>query len=198
MLRTTQTRIFPNRNSETNLHPRSTKVIMFRILSLDGRGIKGAFTASVLTTIERVLQEPIEKYFDLIAETSTEGILTLGLGLRLRARKIMDFFRDTGPTIFPITGRLGISRFFCQVRRFFPTKHSHAKLRAALVHWTHERGSKNSLIIPTRKASAKVVTAIAPVSPSPIGASKCADLESSQTELEPTTATYLERGRNRT
>jgi patatin-like phospholipase/acyl hydrolase len=32
---------------------------MFRILSLDGGGIKGAFTASVLAAIENEINEPI-------------------------------------------------------------------------------------------------------------------------------------------
>jgi patatin-like phospholipase/acyl hydrolase len=57
---------------------------MFRILSLDGGGIKGAFTASVLATIEEEIKEPIGEYFDLIAGTSMGGILTLGLGFHLR------------------------------------------------------------------------------------------------------------------
>jgi Patatin-like phospholipase len=49
---------------------------MFRILSLDGGGIKGA----LLAAIEEEIKEPIGEYFDLIAGTSTGGILALGLG----------------------------------------------------------------------------------------------------------------------
>ncbi len=46
----------------------------FRILSLDGGGIKGAFTAAFLASMERHLTKPIGAYFDLIAGTSTGGI----------------------------------------------------------------------------------------------------------------------------
>jgi Patatin-like phospholipase len=41
-------------------------------------------TASVLAAIEHEIDEPIGEYFDLIAGTSTGGILALGLGFRHR------------------------------------------------------------------------------------------------------------------
>jgi uncharacterized protein len=125
---------------------------MFRILSLDGGGIKGAFTASVLAAIEDEIGEPIGDYFDLIAGTSTGGILALGLGFRIPARTIVDFYREMGPQIFPATGRLGIRGFF---RQLLGTKYSHAKLRAALVQVLGDRKfgeSKNRLVIPTYDA----------------------------------------------
>jgi uncharacterized protein len=125
---------------------------MFRILTLDGGGIKGAFTASVLAAIENEIKEPIGEYFDLIAGTSTGGILALGLGFRIAAEKIMEFYRDMGPTIFPATGRLGIRGFF---RQLVGTKYSHAVLRAALVQVLGDRKlgeSKSRLIIPTYDA----------------------------------------------
>ena len=125
---------------------------MFRILSLDGGGIKGAFTASVLAAIENEINEPIGEYFDLIAGTSTGGILALGLGFRIPAKKIMEFYRDMGPQIFPVMGRLGLKGL---VRQLFGTKYSHATLRAALVQVLGDRKfgkSKNRLIIPTYDA----------------------------------------------
>jgi len=125
---------------------------MFRILSLDGGGIKGAFTASVLTAIEDEIKAPVGDYFDLIAGTSTGGILALGLGYRMPARTIRDFYRDMGPTIFPATGRLGLKGLF---RQLFGTKHSHQDLRDALVQVFQDRKfgeSKSRLVIPTYDA----------------------------------------------
>jgi uncharacterized protein len=125
---------------------------MFRILSLDGGGIKGAFTASVLTEIEREIGGPIGDYFDLIAGTSTGGILALGLAFRIPAKSIRDFYRDMGPTIFPATGRLGVSGL---LRQLFGPKHSHATLRAALEKVLQNRKfgeAQNRLIIPTYDA----------------------------------------------
>lgn len=50
-----------------------------RILSLDGGGIRGIIPALVLAELERRTGRPIARQFDLIAGTSTGGILALGL-----------------------------------------------------------------------------------------------------------------------
>lgn len=52
---------------------------MVKILSIDGGGIRGIIPAVVLAEIERRTKRPIASLFDLIAGTSTGGILTLGL-----------------------------------------------------------------------------------------------------------------------
>lgn len=77
--------------------------LSFRILALDGGGIKGAFTASVLATLEKTLGESICEHFDLIAGTSTGGILAIGLGMGLSPSDMLQFYRERGPIIFPIT-----------------------------------------------------------------------------------------------
>ena len=69
---------------------------MFRILSLDGGGIKGAFTASVLATLEEDARQRVADHFDLIVGTSTGGILSVGLGLGLSVREICDFYLRRG------------------------------------------------------------------------------------------------------
>jgi hypothetical protein len=43
----------------------------FRILSLDGGGIRGVFPAAFLARLEEHLEHPIGRYFDLITGTST-------------------------------------------------------------------------------------------------------------------------------
>src|SRR6266700_677141 len=52
---------------------------MRRILTIDGGGIKGVFPAAFLATLEDELGGPIADYFDLIAGTSTGGIIAIGL-----------------------------------------------------------------------------------------------------------------------
>ena len=52
-----------------------------RVLSIDGGGLKGALPASFLTTIETATGKRIVDQFDMIAGTSTGGIIALGLGL---------------------------------------------------------------------------------------------------------------------
>ena len=73
----------------------------FQILSLDGGGIKGLFSAAVLTAIEEDLDVRIVDHFDLIAGTSTGGIIAIALGLGLRPREIVEFYVREGPAIFP-------------------------------------------------------------------------------------------------
>jgi patatin-like phospholipase/acyl hydrolase len=72
----------------------------FRILSLDGGGIKGAFTAAVLAEWEKRRGSVIVDHFDLIAGTSTGGIIALGLGLGLPAGEILEFYEKAGAENF--------------------------------------------------------------------------------------------------
>src|SRR5215471_11025270 len=128
---------------------------MFRILSLDGGGIKGAFSASVLATLEEDTGQGIAEHFDLITGTSTGGIIALGLGLGMSARDILKFYAESGATIFPSTSL--VQRTRGAVRQLFKPKHSHTALRAALHGVFGERKfgeSKSRLVIPTYDAIA--------------------------------------------
>ena len=66
-----------------------------RILSIDGGGIKGTMPAAFLAGLEEDLGQPIGCYFDLIAGTSTGGIIALGLGLGRTARELARTMRMT-------------------------------------------------------------------------------------------------------
>ena len=75
----------------------------FRILALDGGGVKGAFTAAVLAEWEAQTGLVISDHFDLIAGTSTGGIVAIALGLGLRPKEILQFYQERGKKIFPMT-----------------------------------------------------------------------------------------------
>jgi patatin-like phospholipase/acyl hydrolase len=80
----------------------------FRVLALDGGGIKGTFSAAVLATFEEMNPRlRLADHFDLIVGTSTGGIIAIGLGLGLTAGDILKFYEDQGPAIFPATGPFG-------------------------------------------------------------------------------------------
>jgi patatin-like phospholipase/acyl hydrolase len=83
---------------------------MFKILSLDGGGIRGTYTAAVLAELQRHLNNPIQDYFDLVVGTSTGGIIALGLGCGFPPERILQLYKETGCQIFPEarTGMLGI------------------------------------------------------------------------------------------
>jgi hypothetical protein len=82
---------------------------MFRILTIDGGGIRGIIPALVLAEIERRTGKRICELFDLIAGTSTGGILALGLtkpkpdGARApqyTARDMAKLYENEGHRIF--------------------------------------------------------------------------------------------------
>jgi len=79
----------------------------FKILSIDGGGIRGLVPALVLTEIERRTERPISGLFDLIAGTSTGGIIALGVtkpgedgGPAFTAEEIADLYLKRGERIF--------------------------------------------------------------------------------------------------
>jgi uncharacterized protein len=79
----------------------------FRILSIDGGGIKGIFPAAVLAALENrfLAGKSIARYFDMITGTSTGGILALGLGAGKTSRELLEVYQRDGSKIFP-AGRL--------------------------------------------------------------------------------------------
>ena len=78
----------------------------FRILSIDGGGICGILPASVLAELEaRFLGgASAAGCFDMIAGTSTGGIIALGLAHGLSAGDIQRFYVERGDRIFPPGG----------------------------------------------------------------------------------------------
>ena len=87
-----------------------------RVLSIDGGGIRGIVPAVLLTEIERRAGKPISRLFDLMAGTSTGGILVLALtkpesganGAAHKAEEMVEFYERLGPKIFsrPLLHRL--------------------------------------------------------------------------------------------
>lgn len=73
---------------------------MYKILSIDGGGIKGVFPISFLASIEEAIEDKIGNYFDLIVGTSTGGIIALGLGLNFSSKELLRFYEDFGPKVF--------------------------------------------------------------------------------------------------
>ncbi len=74
----------------------------FKILSLDGGGIKGFYTAQLLARCERELSNgPLVSYFDMVAGTSTGGIIALGLALGFSVSELQAFYAEDGRKVFP-------------------------------------------------------------------------------------------------
>jgi len=72
----------------------------FKILSIDGGGIKGLYSAVVLAHLEEEFGVKLVDYFDMICGTSTGGLIALGLASGKSARELADFYQQHGPAIF--------------------------------------------------------------------------------------------------
>lgn len=79
----------------------------FKILSIDGGGIRGIIPAKILSYLE---EEAIKKdgeearlcdYFDLICGTSTGGIIAIGIALGMTAKDILKLYQENAKRIFP-------------------------------------------------------------------------------------------------
>jgi patatin-like phospholipase/acyl hydrolase len=99
----------------------------FQILSLDGGGIRGVFSAATLAAIEADLNVSIADHFDLITGTSTGGIIALALGLGLSPKEILKFYTEKGPQIF--SNRLGWRGLLHWVMRKYPDSDIEASLK---------------------------------------------------------------------
>lgn len=82
----------------------------FRILSLDGGGIRGVIGAVILREIEKLVNQPLNQYFNLIAGTSTGSILAAAIATGRKSEDILRLYRQRGKTIFPYTNLFSAQR----------------------------------------------------------------------------------------
>jgi uncharacterized protein len=114
----------------------------FRILSLDGGGIRGAFTAGFLAGIEDRIGHPVGQYFDLVAGTSTGGIIAAAVAFGEPASRIEQFYLEHGPRIFARPWEKPIpwyKRPFRWMGRLYPKAVNRALYNRFSVdrHWLH-------------------------------------------------------------
>ena len=122
----------------------------FRILSMDGGGIRGIFPAAILAYLEQehLHGKSIGNYFDLVAGTSTGGILALGLGAGLTASEMLQMYLEEGHRVFPTGGRGPVGRAKRLVSAQYDRRHLDELLSRRLGDKTL-RESKYRLLIPS-------------------------------------------------
>ena len=98
----------------------------FHILSIDGGGILGLYSAGILSNIEKDFfnGKPLSFHFNLITGTSTGGIIALALATGCYASEIGDFYTRYANRIFPSIRRNKIG--------LFSNKYSNKQLREGL------------------------------------------------------------------
>jgi patatin-like phospholipase/acyl hydrolase len=72
----------------------------FQILALDGGGFRGVFSAAVLASFVDDLGLSVLDQFDLVAGTSTGGIIALALSIGMLPKEVLEFYLSHGPQIF--------------------------------------------------------------------------------------------------
>ena len=79
----------------------------FKILALDGGGIRGVVAARLLQEVEQEIRNQgkgnfLHEYFDLIAGTSTGSMLAGAIALGKESHELIKLYKDRGKDIFPL------------------------------------------------------------------------------------------------
>lgn len=105
---------------------------VFKILAIDGGGIRGIIPATVLMEIERQTGKRVADLFDLVAGTSTGGILAAGLAMpghngrpAYAAGDLRELYLRQASTIFP-------QSLWSKVRRPLAEKYSSSGIENVL------------------------------------------------------------------
>lgn len=107
-----------------------------KILTLDGGGIRGILPCAFLAELERRLNRPATGMFDLMAGTSTGGIIAGGLNVphperagkpKFSAAEFGQLYEKNGPMIFKKRGG-----WFSNVNKWFDVTFSHDGLESLL------------------------------------------------------------------
>lgn len=109
---------------------------IFKILSIDGGGIKGLYSASILASFELKTSKSITDHFDMICGTSTGGLIAIGLANGMSAQSLVDLYMTKGSKIFSTSNSYFIRGFqnsYKTIKQiFFSNKHSVKPLRKIL------------------------------------------------------------------
>lgn len=114
----------------------------FRVLSIDGGGMRGIYTAAYLDALDRAFSQrrgfanglDVGKAFNLIVGTSTGAIIGCGLAKGVRPSEMVKLYKGHGASIFPkrMPSRLGWDLILQLVMRPLYLKRGDDALRRAL------------------------------------------------------------------
>ncbi|EFH56816.1 predicted protein [Arabidopsis lyrata subsp. lyrata] len=152
-----------NSMRQRNLPPADGKLVT--ILSIDGGGVRGIMAGVILAKLEEQLQAidgdqaRIVQYFDMVAGTSTGGLITAMLtapeepnSMRplMAAKDIAKFYTDECPMIFPTESRNSFLPSFTRFLRYpkFDGEYLRSKLDKLLKE-TRLNDTLTRVVIPT-------------------------------------------------
>ncbi|NEO52226.1 MAG: patatin [Okeania sp. SIO3B5] len=110
----------------------------FKILCLDGGGIRGVLSAKLLQEVETTVREKkgqeLHEYFNLISGTSTGSILAAGVVCQMKAKDMIDIYLEEGKNIFLESVR--------QQRNSFRPSTIMRKMMGSYALYPHEQGEQ--------------------------------------------------------
>ncbi len=115
-----------------------------KVLAIDGGGIRGIIPAIILSEIQTRLTLDLFHVFDLIAGTSTGGIIALGIGTKCKDNgpyspsELVDLYVQNGPAIFK-------KNLLTPLRQIFLPKYSPDALEAALAQFFQDTEFQTAL-----------------------------------------------------
>ena len=115
-----------------------------KILSIDGGGIRGIIPCIILAELRRRLGKNLYEVFDLIAGTSTGGIIALGIGTRgnngqpYTPEELLNLYVENGPAIFK-------KKLFTLVKELCSPKYSPDALEGTLAKFFQGTEFKTAL-----------------------------------------------------
>jgi len=106
----------------------------FKVLCIDGGGIKGLYSAELLAKFEEVFHCVISDCFDMLCGTSTGGIIALAASLKIPMSDVVKFYQEHGPSIFNESAKqiVGGRTYLRSKQVAFGGKYSAKPLRSAL------------------------------------------------------------------
>ena len=117
---------------------------IIKVLAVDGGGIRGIIPAVILSELQKRLGRELCQTFDLIAGTSTGGIITVGIGTACNNGKpyspqqLVDLYVQNGAAIFQ-------KNIFTPERELVLPKYSPAGLEAVLERFFGDTQFKSAL-----------------------------------------------------
>lgn len=104
----------------------------FKILSIDGGGIRGIYPAHILKCIEERLDISLLDSFDMIAGTSTGSIIAAGIASNVPSEKIVTMYKKHGAHIFKKKPFWHLLKWFKKVQPMFESVYQTPNLEKIL------------------------------------------------------------------
>ncbi|HAU1546687.1 TPA: patatin-like phospholipase family protein [Legionella pneumophila] len=111
------------------------KIKPYRVLSIDGGGMRGLYTTALLNTLSSRFGHNLDvgKGFDLIVGTSTGGLVAAGLASGIPLSKIIDIYKEKGAEIFHTTmPNKGFKKIIWALRHLFNSANQNETLKDIL------------------------------------------------------------------